>query len=99
MGKFIKSSRAELDLLDIWASLAKYDVRAADRTLDFIGRRVEVIRRFPRGGEACPDYGANMRWYFAGYYVIFYRPYEDGIEVVRVIDGRRDLPRVFRQNH
>ena len=38
-----------------------------------------------------------MRWYFAGNYVIFYQPTDEGIEVVRVIDGRRDLPRAFRQ--
>jgi toxin ParE1/3/4 len=99
MGKLIKSSRAELDLLDIWVSIATHESSAADRAIAFIERRMEVIRRFPRGGEACPDYGLNMRWYFAGYYVIYYRPFEDGIEVVRVIDGRRDLPHAFRQDH
>jgi toxin ParE1/3/4 len=97
MRKFIKSPQADRDLLGIWAQLAAQDLHAADRLLEFIEDRCEVVRRFPLGGEACPQYGFEMRWYFAGHYVIFYRPYEDGIEVVRVIDGRRDLPRAFRR--
>ena len=28
-------------------------------------------------------------------YAIFYRPLEDGIEVIRIIHGARDLPKLF----
>jgi toxin ParE1/3/4 len=28
-------------------------------------------------------------------YLVFYRPIQDGIEVVRVIHGARDIPRLF----
>jgi len=30
-----------------------------------------------------------------GNYVIFYRPIEDGIVVIRVLHGARDLPELF----
>lgn len=90
-----RTSRAELDLVDIWFQIAKFDERAADRAIEFIQRRCEVVLRFPHGGEACPAYGHNMRRFPAGNYVIFYKPDEDGIQIVRVLDGRRDLEKVF----
>ena len=30
-----------------------------------------------------------------GNYIIFYRPIDDGIEVVRILHGARDLPPLF----
>jgi toxin ParE1/3/4 len=30
-----------------------------------------------------------------GKYVIYYRPVEDGIQVIRVVHGSRDLKRIF----
>lgn len=63
--------------------------------LESIDRHCEVLLQFPYGGEACPQHGYNMRWFPAGNYVIFYHPDDDGIRVVRVIDGRRDLDVAF----
>jgi toxin ParE1/3/4 len=63
--------------------------------IDFIERRCEVVLQFPYGGEACPQFGANMRRFPAGNYVIFYQPDTDGIQVVRVLDGRRNLEVAF----
>jgi toxin ParE1/3/4 len=95
MGKLVYTSRAEQDLYDVWFEIAKHNTQAADRALDHIRDRCEVLRNFPRGGEACPRYGHDMRWFPAGNHVIFYRPDEGGIQVVRVLDGRRDLDAAF----
>ncbi len=37
----------------------------------------------------------GLRSFACGLYVIFYVPTQDGIEVVRVIDGRQDLMKIF----
>lgn len=95
MRLLVKSSRAELDLLAIWAQLATFGAAVADRAIDLIEKHCEVIRRFPFGGEACPQFGEGVRWFPAGNYVIFYKPLEDRIQIIRVLDGRRDLPRAF----
>ena len=47
-------------------------------------------------GEKRPEYGANIRSCVVGRYVIFYRTIEtgiedNGIEVVRVVSGDRDI--------
>lgn len=38
---------------------------------------------------------AGLRSFPVGRYVIFYRPLQDGIDVVRVLHGTRDLEAVF----
>ncbi len=83
--------------MQIGLDLSRFGTKAADRVLDLIERRCAVIQQFPLGGEACPQFGSNMRWYPAGNYVIFYAPCGDEIQIVRVLDGRRDLPSAFWQ--
>jgi toxin ParE1/3/4 len=95
MPRLVQTSRAEQDLVEIWCEIAKRDERAADRVLELIKRRCEVWLQFRYGGEAYPAFGHDMRWFPAGHYVIFYRPDNDGIQVVRVVDGRRNLETAF----
>ena len=51
----------------------------------------------PLAAEARPDLAPGLRASPVGNYVIFYRPIHDGIEVVRVLHGARDIPAVFRK--
>ena len=44
----------------------------------------------------CEDeLGESLRSFPVGNYVIFYRAMQDGIEVVRVLSGFRDIPNLF----
>ncbi len=81
--------------MGIWSDIAQHDIRAADRIIDQINHSCEVLLRFPRGGEACPRLGKDIRWFPSGNYVIIYRPDDDGIQVIRVIHGRRDIDTAF----
>jgi toxin ParE1/3/4 len=54
------------------------------------------VAETPEFGEKRPEYGANIRSCVVGRYVIFYRTIDNsiedqGIEVVRVISGDRDI--------
>jgi len=40
--------------------------------------------------------GENIRHFTVRPYVIFYRPQDDGIELVRVLHSARDIAAVFR---
>jgi toxin ParE1/3/4 len=95
MRELTKSSQAERDLLSIWLQLSVHSDSAAEHAIDLIEQRCSVIQQFPYGGEPCPQFGENLRWFPAGNYVIFYRPEVDRVQVVRVLDGRRDLNRAF----
>jgi toxin ParE1/3/4 len=41
------------------------------------------------------DIGAGIRCIVVGEYLIFYRPIADGIEIMRVLHGRRDIQQAY----
>lgn len=51
----------------------------------------------PLIGQACAEFGANMRIWPVGNYVVLYRPQKDGIDIVQVAHGAQNLPVVVRK--
>jgi plasmid stabilization system protein ParE len=70
---------------------------SANRVLDAIEQKLQILARHPEMGQLRHDLHSNLRCFPVGKYdyVIFYRPLDYGIEVVRV-HSSRDTPRVFR---
>ena len=85
------SHTAEHDLDQIWDYIARDSITAADRFLDRIGSRCEELAVHPLSGPARDDLGTGVRDWPVGNYIIYYRPVDDGIEVVRVVHGARDI--------
>lgn len=46
-------------------------------------------------GRARPELATGVRSFPFGRYVIFYAPLDDGIDVVRVLHGARDIDGIF----
>ena len=91
----IRTLRAEEDLIEIWAHIAKDDPRAADRTLDELERRTMLLARYPEIGRERPDIAEGVRYLASGNYLILYRLASDCVEVVRYVHGRRNLKQVI----
>jgi|ERR1700688_612319 len=90
------SPEAEQDLIEIWgywANSASIDV--ADNQLRDIDRACERIEDWPLSGRARDELLSGLRSLPVQPNVIFYRVRGGGVEIVRVIDGRRDIDRVF----
>ncbi len=68
----------------------------ADRLLDSLAVATDRLVDLPQLGTARPDYSEAMRCYVVRPYLIFYRNSAEGIEIVRVIDGRRDVRTVLQ---
>lgn len=47
-------------------------------------------------GQSRPDLGEGIRSYAFGNYVIFFRYQEDWFEVVKIIQGHRDIVTIFK---
>ena len=91
-----RSSRAEIDLIEIWGHIAEDDPLAADRQLDRIDAACEMLAENPQGGPRRDDLARGLRFYPVGNYLVFYTVGEDGITVVRVLHGARDYPQEFQ---
>ena len=69
-----------------------------DQALAFIERLYEAMTLLagqPLMGRARPELGTEIRSFPLGRYVIFYQPIPNGIDVVRVLSGARDIDAVF----
>ncbi len=82
---------ARRDLLDIWLSIARDNPGAADRVYDRLEARVHILERYPQVGPARPDIASDARMLVERPYLILYRVIPEGVQIVRVLHGARDI--------
>jgi toxin ParE1/3/4 len=95
MPKVIRSPEAAEDLLEIWQYIADDNEAAADKFLNEISTTSKMLARNPKAGRERPELAPRMRSFPVGRYVLFYRPIDDGVEIVRVLHGSRDIDSIF----
>ncbi len=92
MTKVHYSSLASRDLIENAEFIARDKPMAALDWIDQITRACDLLADNPEVGEARATKGHDpCRSFVAGNYVIFFRPVTDGIEVIRVVRGERDI--------
>lgn len=96
------SRAAREDLLEIYVAIGIENARAAERIYDRLEARAAMLGEQPRLGPRRADIRPTMRFLVERPYLIFYETIpntDDGpierVEIVRVVDGRRDLSNVF----
>ena len=95
MGRVTRRPLAAQDLFELWDHIAEDSVAAADRWLDKLDEQFSLHATHPHMGRARDELGAGLRSFPFGRYLIFYEPVEDGIDVVRVPHGARDIDATF----
>ena len=84
------SPLAERDLDEIWSYVAvDASPASADRLIDAIFDRFELLVEQPHMGRNRPEFGDGVRSIVVESYVIYYR-YDEGLLIARVLHGRRD---------
>lgn len=91
MARVQKSSRAETDLIAIADHIAADNLDAALRWIDEIDQTFSLLARNPYLGEEITAFQPGTRRQTFGKYLIFYQPTEEGILVVRVLHGSRQI--------
>lgn len=95
MGRIQETFQARADLAEIWLYIARNDEAAADRFLEMIDQKLMLLSDSPYLGRERFDLSPELRSFSVKSYVIFYRPLSNGIEVIRVLHGARDLENLF----
>ena len=96
MPHVFRTREAVDSLLEIWDFVAQDSVLAADRLLRRIDDVIQRLALNPSIGEARPDLAPDLRCFSTGNYVILFRPTADGILVVLVTQGARDILALYR---
>lgn len=87
--------RAAFDLAEIWSYIAEDSVRNADAFGSRIDKTFRLLARHTGLGRARPELYPNLHSFVVGKYVVFYLPLTNGIDVIRVLHGARDIQAVF----
>lgn len=91
MSRVLKTFRAEEDLHEIWAYIAEDNPRAADRLIGEFDRKFQLLADHPKMGRARPAILPGIRSLPVGNYVIFFVEEGEGVKIVRVLHGARNL--------
>ena len=93
------SAAADQDLKDIWRGLAEYRLELADQKINQIVQKFELLSQYPFAGRQRDDILPNLRSIPVDRLLILYQILQENdrevLEIVRVIDGRRNLNRLF----
>lgn len=92
------AARAEADLAALWDYVAQQSEAAADRLVATLVERFPTLALFPGMGRLREELAPMLRSFPVGNYVIYYRPLEEGVEIVRVIHAARDIRSLLEEN-
>ncbi len=95
MARVIRSDQAQADLEGIFDYLDSQSTQAADRFAAKFEQTCDLHARHPQIGAGSEVYASMLRHFTVWNYAIFYRPVDDGIELIRIIHGARDIPKLF----
>jgi toxin ParE1/3/4 len=94
--------KARNDLLEIYIVISRDNPVAAEKIVDAIETRTGYLAEHPRMGQRRSEIRPSVRVLVERPYLVLYEPRpdtDDGpidtVEIVRVIDGRRDLTGPF----
>ncbi len=100
--KLLWTPKARADIKVIYIDIGKEQPKAAERYFERFRDKAELLKEHPRLGERHPEIFRSARMLVEAPYVILYETMpdtDDGeihtVEIVRVVDGRRDLSALF----
>ncbi len=95
MGRVIRTDRSKDDLVEILDYLEEHNVAAAARFDAGFEEKFRLLSDFPMMGRSREELGPSLRSSLVAPYVVYYRPLDDGIILVRVVHSSRDVTRLF----
>jgi toxin ParE1/3/4 len=95
MPGIVRRPKASADLSEIWEFIAETSVERADAFVDRIDEKFRALAAQPLMGRERSDLAPGLRSLPMPPYVIFYEPLRDGVVIVRVLHGARDVDAQF----
>lgn len=101
--KLVWSPQAEDDVISIYVEIGLHQPLAAERYYEQFKQKVSLLADQPRLGQRHPEIAASARMLVEAPYVILYETVPnadqgpvDTVQIVRVVDGRRDLRNLLK---
>ena len=98
MNQYIISTEAIRDMEQILDYLANTNINAGEKFLEEFSKKCRYLTQFPLMGRSYREIRPYLRGLPMKNYIIFYRLTEQGLEIMRVVKGERDLDALFSEN-
>jgi toxin ParE1/3/4 len=93
----VRTRLADEDLVEIWLYIAQDNIEVADRLLEKIDKKCQLLADSPKVGVRRDDLAPDVFCLIEGKYLIFYRIIDETVEILRVLHGARNLETIFHQ--
>lgn len=98
MANYQFSEDAIGDINKICDYIAQNNPSSASNLFDAIRQKCKLVANFPNMGKRYDKIRPNLRGFLVADYIIFYYPHDEGIVIVRIVSGYRDLDALFGEN-
>jgi toxin ParE1/3/4 len=99
MSRYVINILASRDLNEIADYFSENSLEVGDRFFCAFNRKCQQLVAFSNSGKSYETIRPDLRGLSLEGYVIFYRILDDGIEILRVVSGRRDFPTLFEESN
>ena len=93
----VRTEQAEADLEAILTYLEGRSPPAAERFAAAVDSRCRQLGQLPEIGRLREELAEGVRSIVIEKYVLFYRVNEQAVQVLRILDGSRDLRGIFHE--
>jgi toxin ParE1/3/4 len=91
MARIIRAKAARADAAEIWAYIAQDNLSAADHLSESFDDLFEKLADLPYMGRKAEELAPSLYCISHGSFLIFYRPFQDGVQIVRILHGAREI--------
>ena len=95
MPKIRIAENAGDDLEDIWEYVAQDNPEAARKLIKEITGKFKLLRDHPRIGREENRLLGTLRRFPVSSYIIFYKPFDNGVEILRILHATRDIEKIL----
>ena len=80
---------------EIYEFVSQVNLSSAGNLIEQFTKTYRALADMPRMGRLRADIAPGLRSVPVGSYILFYREVDDGVQIVRVIHGARDIAALF----
>lgn len=99
MSRYTITPAAKQDIKEIKDFIVSNNQEAARIFIAELTQKFQTLADFPEMGRLWHELVPPLRSFPIGRYLIFYRPVNNGIQIMRVVSGYRDLDAIFLERN
>lgn len=99
MASYQFSEDAIRDINEICDYIAQNNPSSASNLFDAIRQKCKLVANFPNMGKRYDKIRPNLKGFLVRDYIIFYYAHDEGIVIVRIVSGYRDLDALWGESN